>query len=314
MFKTRTKTSDFEHFQNSLKRKLKMKLRMINDGKGGKTYAQPTKAQSTAIVKEANAVMSAIKVVDEANKLSIQRETFEKEEYARSNKALYAILSSIYTLFKKAVEDKCIKEAVKAMSVQLKARGVKVQSNSPALTVFVRFVFNSDRKRAYNYASTLMAAVQAEVEPSKLADFIEGKNGVEECKKQYKMKDETKQRVQAVAAASIEVVSALKSMPCASSITLPNSNVEFSEGAEFAFIVARSNGKGNFELLRVIPKSTKTMQSAAVKELAKHLIEQATAVAADAKSKKVKSATAKAVVSMTAKTAAKMTMKEMEAA
>ena len=51
-----------------------------------------------------------------------------------------------------------------------------------------------------------------------------------------------------------------------------------------------------------------------VLELAKHLIEQATAVAADAKSKKVKSATAKAVVSMTAKTAAKMTMKEMEAA
>ena len=291
-----------------------MKLRMINDGKGGKKVARLTSAQSTANVKEANAVMLAIKVVDQANMLSIQRESFEKEEYARSNKALYAILSSIYTLFKNAVEDQCIVEAVKAMRVQLKARGVKVQSNSPALTVFVRFVFNSDRKRAYNYASTLMAAVQAEIEPSKLADFIEGKNGVEECKKQYKMKEETQQRVQAVATASIEVVSALKSMPCISSITLPNSNVEFSDGAEFAFIVARSIGKGKFELLRVVPKSTKTMQSVAVKELAKQLIDQAAKVAADAKSKKVKTTTAKAVVSMTAITAAKMTMKEMETA
>ena len=291
-----------------------MKIRMISDGKGGVKVAQTTKTQSAAIVKEANAAMSAIKVVDEANKLCIQRETFEKEEYARSNKALYAILSSIYTLFNTAVKDQCIKEAVKAMSLQLKQRGIKVQSNSPALTVFVRFVFNSDRKRAYNYASTLMAAVQAEVEPAKLAEFIEGKNGVEECKKLFKMKDETKQRVEAVAAASIEVVSALKSMPCASSITLPNSNVEFSDGAEFAFIVARTNGNGKFEILRVIPKSTKSMQSAAVKELAKHLIEQAAAVAADVKSKKVKTATAKAVISMTAKTAAKMTMKEMEAA
>lgn len=291
-----------------------MKIRMISDGKGGVKVAQTTKTQSAAIVKEANAAMSAIKVVDEANKLCIQREIFEKEEYARSNKALYAILSSIYTLFNTAVKNQCIKEAVKAMSLQLKQRGIKVQSNSPALTVFVRFVFNSDRKRAYNYASTLMAAVQAEVEPAKLAEFIEGKNGVEECKKLFKMKDETKQRVEAVAAASIEVVSALKSMPCASSITLPNSNVEFSDGAEFAFIVARTNGNGKFEILRVIPKSTKSMQSAAVKELAKHLIEQAAAVATDVKNKKVKTTTAKAVESMTAKTAAKMTMKEMEEA
>jgi hypothetical protein len=200
------------------------------------------------------------------------------------------------------------------MSVHLKARGVKVQSNSPALTVFVRFVFNSDRKRAYNYASTLMAAVQAEIEPAKLAEFIESKNGVEECKKQYKMKDETKQRVEAVAAASIEMLSTLQAMPCAAKVTLPNAEVNFSDGAEFAFIVARSSGKGEFEILRVIPNTTKTMQSSALKELAKDSIVQVAKLAEAAKHKKVKKTTDDAVSSMTAKTAAKMTMKEMEAA
>ena len=43
----------------------------------------------------------------------MQRETFEKEELARSNKALYAILSKVYALFNKAVKDGCIKETAK---------------------------------------------------------------------------------------------------------------------------------------------------------------------------------------------------------
>jgi hypothetical protein len=34
-------------------------------------------------------------VIEEANKLSVQREKFENEELARSNKALYAILGDV---------------------------------------------------------------------------------------------------------------------------------------------------------------------------------------------------------------------------
>jgi hypothetical protein len=120
--------------------------------------------------------------------------------------------------------------------------------------------------------------------------------------------------VEAVAAESIEVVSALKSMPSASSITLPNSNVEFSDGAEFAFIVARTNGNGKFELLRVIPKSTKSMQSAAVKELAKDFIDCAEKAAKASLDASVKDATERAVKTMTAKEAANMTIAELELA
>lgn len=274
--------------------------------------AKFTKTESAAIANALNASVKA--VIEEASKLAVQRETFEKEELARSNKALYAILTKVHTLFNKAVAEKCIKEVAKAMREQLKLRGVKVQSNTPALTVFVRFVFNSDRKRAYNYASTLMAAIDEGVQPTNLAAFIEGKNGVEECKKQYKMSEDTKKRVEAVAVASLDVVEALKLMPAAETITLPNASVDFKDGAEFAFIVARSVGKGAFELLRAVPTSTKALQSAAVKELAKDLIICAEKAAAEMKNNKVKDTTDKAVKSMTAKSAAKMTMKELEAA
>lgn len=291
-----------------------MKVKMVSDGKDGKKVADPTKAQAAAMSKEGAATINALKVVEEADALVVQRENFEREELARSNKALYAILTRIYTLFNKAAEEKCIKDTVKLMKEQLKKRNVKVQVNTPALTVFVRYVFNSDRKRAYNYTSTLMAAIDEEITPENLADFIEKSNGVEECKKTYKMKEETKQRIDSIATASTNVVEFLSTMQAAATVTMKNASVDFSDGAEFAFIVARNLGDGEFGLLRVVPKTTKAMQNAAVKELAKHLLTQTAKAEEDAKNKKAKTATEKAVKGLTAKAAAKMTVKELEAA
>ena len=253
-------------------------------------------------------------VIDAANKLSAQREAFETEEFTRSNKALYAILSNVYALFNKAVADNCIREVAKAMRAELKKRGIRVQSNTPALTCFVRFVFNSDRKRAYNYATTLMAAVNAGIAPTALSDFIELGNGVEECKKQFKMKDEVRQRNEAVRAASVDIVEALQTMQPATTVSLPNTAVTLADGAQFAFIVARSIGDGKFELLRAVPTSTKVMQSCAVKELAKDLIAAAERAKEAAKDNRVKNSTQQAAASITAKTAANMTVGELEAA
>jgi hypothetical protein len=264
--------------------------------------------------KEVNLQYDAKSIIEAATKLSLQREAFEAEEFVRSNKALYAILSNVYALFIKAVADNCIREVAKAMRAELKQRGIRVQSNTPALTCFVRFVFNSDRKRAYNYATTLMAAVSAGIAPAALSDFIELGNGVEECKKQFKMKDEVKQRNEAVRAASVDIVETLQTMQPAVTVSLPNTVVTLADGAQFAFIVARSIGNGDFELLRAVPTSTKVMQSCAVKELAKYSIAAAELAKSAAKANRVKNSTLQAAVSMTAKTAANMTVGELEAA
>ena len=223
-------------------------------------------------------------VIDRADALFKERERFEGAELARSNKALYKLLMQVYELFEAARADvKCLKAAVKTMSEKLKERGVKIQSNTPALTVFVRYVFNSDRKRAYAYTQTLMAAIQQEVKPAGLATFIESQNGVEECRKQLIKKDETVTKEAALKAAGADVSNQLKSMRAVTTVSLPSASVSFSDGAEFAFIVARSLGNGEFELLRAVPHSTKAMHSSAVKELAKDLIVQR--AAADEKAK-----------------------------
>jgi len=291
-----------------------MKARMVNDGKGGKKFAKITDTQAARMNKEANLQYDTKSIIEAATKLIVQREAFEAEEFARSNKALYAILSNVYALFNKAVADNCIREVAKAMRAELKQRGIRVQSNTPALTCFVRFVFNSDRKRAYNYATTLMAAVNAGIAPTALSDFIERGNGVEECKKQFKMKDEVKQRNEAVRAASVDIVDALQTMQPAVTVSLPNTAVTLADGAQFAFIVARSIGNGEFALLRAVPTSTKVMQSCAVKELAKYSIAAAELAKAAAKANRVKNSTQQAAASMTAKTAANMTVGELEAA
>lgn len=254
-------------------------------------------------------------VIDRADALFKERERFEGAELARSNKALYKLLMQVYELFEAARADvKCLKAAVKTMSEKLKERGVKIQSNTPALTVFVRYVFNSDRKRAYAYTQTLMAAIQQEVQPTKLANFIESQNGVEECRKQLVKKDEAVQKAAEIKAASTDVCDTLKSMRAVATVTLPKSSVSFSDGAEFAFIVARSLGNGQFELLRAVPHSTKAMHSSAVKELAKDLIMQRNAADKESEDEAVADSINEAANGASRKVKSGVTMKELQAA
>jgi hypothetical protein len=265
------------------------------------------------LLKEVDARMGSAIIVEKADALVKKRETFELTTLARSNDELYGILSEVYALFKSAVEEKHLKEVLVKMKAALKTKNIKVQVNSPALTVFVRYVFNSDRKRAYNYASTLMAAVQSNIEPANLAEFIKSKSGVEECKKEYKKTDDAKARESAVKDACVAVSEGLLTMKTKHRVKLQNSTVDYCDGTDFAFIVARSLGNGEFDLLRVVPKSTKAMQGAAIKELAKALIEQTEKAKTEAKETKAKSTTDKAVSTITPKQAAKMTVGELEA-
>jgi hypothetical protein len=251
-----------------------------------KASASPTTTANNVAKKDAaKQQLTSATVIERADALFKDRERFEGAELARSNKALYKLLTQVYELFEAARADlQCLKAALKTMSDKLKERGIKIQSNTPALTVFVRYVFNSDRKRAYAYTQTLMAAIQKEIKPAGLASFIESQNGVEECRKQLVKKDETVAKEEALKAASTDVYDTLKSMRAATTVTLPQASVSFSDGAEFAFIVARSLGNGEFELLRAVPHSTKAMHASAVKELAKDLIVKR--AAADEKAKK----------------------------
>ncbi len=275
----------------------------------------PTRAKSSkqliAQVKNSAAIARADLVVTQANVLCIAHEKYETETLARSNKELYNILSDVYKLFKQAVSDNCLKDAIKSMRGTLAKRNIRVQNNTNALTVFVRYVFNNDRKRAYNYASTLQAALQADVDEDGLAEFIESKNGVEECKREFRKSDETKSKEAQLAAAALCVVDEMSSMQAQKVVKLADARAELAEGTQFVFVIARTNKDGMLELLHVVNKTTVAMQNAAVKELAKLYVEKQGAAKTIAAKAVNKAGTVKVTA---AKNAAKLTMRELEIA
>ena len=258
---------------------------------------------------KANAVVAPTTeaVIKKANELVQARERFETQTLARTNKELYSILGQVHDLFISAcASTECLKDTVKAMKETLSKRNVKVQSNSPALTVFVRYVFNSDRKRAYNYTRTLMAAIKDKKPSETLAEFIESKGGVEECKKNFAKKPETLAKEVALKDAIAESFMALENLQAKETVALPNSSVYLNDGCTYVFVVARQNANNELELLRTVPTTTKAMENSALKEVAKDLLKQREAANDSSKTKEVIKASAVAVASMS--------VKELEAA
>lgn len=80
--------------------------------------------------------------------------------------------------------DKASQNALrKELTQKLKADGVRVLATSPTLTMFVRYVFNSDRNRANSYATVLLAAISEDKDGKDLPDFIIEAGGIEEIKR-----------------------------------------------------------------------------------------------------------------------------------
>ena len=218
--------------------------------------------------------IAATDVINQANKLFEQREQFETVTLARTNDALYKLLADVYALYKEAAaSDKCIKESVASMRDELKTRGIVTQINTPKITVFVRYIFNSDRKRSYNYTQTLLAAIAAKIEPENLAEFISDNSGVEEIKRGRKVEPEVTKLKEDIEKALPHVQAELESMSPIASVTMPGSSVDLNDDTKYAFIVARIGANGELELLKTVPKTTVALENIAFKALAVQAIE-----------------------------------------
>ena len=103
-------------------------------------------------------LLSAQAIVSKADALVKQREDFEQNEYARSNKRLYEILAEVLAMYEDAKVSKTVlAETVKQMKDNLAVSKIRIQTNTLALTLFVRYVFRTDRQRSMNYSRTLQA-------------------------------------------------------------------------------------------------------------------------------------------------------------
>jgi hypothetical protein len=250
-------------------------------------------------------VMSAQSIVEKADALVKQRENFEQNEYARSNQRLYEILAQVLEMYEQASSSKTtLAETVKQLKAKLEASKVRVQTNTLALTLFVRYVFRTDRQRSMNYSRTWQAAIQQGITAKQLAQFVEDCGGVEQCKKRFTKSAVVVAKETSIANNMALVDDALAGMldsPLAT-FKVPNSVVANTYDKDFVFVIGKADKQGNIKALGAVPAYSAGMTKWAKQQLALFISNRQAITKKQANAKRKDSALANAKSAVKSKT------------
>lgn len=206
--------------------------------------------------------------------LRARRITWEATDYMQANVGLYGLLADCKKLFdQKFLEatDDDRKTLRMDLEAKLKADGLKVQRNTTTLTMFVRFVFGNDRKRAHAYTYVLKAAISHNVTAENLAAYITAEGGIEEIKRKMVVKEETLAKRAELAKAQEAVLADLELAKAKPLATVKLGNIK----GDYAVLVARPNVNGETDIIGVLGDVNEALYNALLKKLAKQHVEVA---------------------------------------
>ncbi len=159
--------------------------------------------------------------------LSIARDSWEKNEYKSATDGLYVLLSKTYSVYEQLfidATDDDRKTLRNSLATKLKADGVKVQLNTTTLSLLIRYVFKSDRKRVMRYRYAIEAAKSHAVNSAGLTAWLHAQGGIDAVAKLIAVSDETAAKRQKIADATLNVNSLIetrKTTPLAN-VSIPN--------------------------------------------------------------------------------------------
>lgn len=206
-------------------------------------------------------------IVTKLDEMKDHYENFESNDLFRSNKTLYSYLGNVYSMFTSM--DKKDIETPKHLKSILKQRGVKVQVNTPLLTVLIRYVFNSDRSKSYNYNRVISSAIQKNISPKDLPSHIERMGGVEECKKDFIPSQATIEKKQFISDLIESIQLNFVEMESFQSVKV-DKQIKKVDGCQFVFTVGRLGEDGKtIELVKVLSEMNKVMEKTALKLMSK---------------------------------------------
>ena len=190
-------------------------------------------------------------VVTELNGLLEKRKTWEATDYKKANQGLYSLLASCLDVFSSKfvnADDSDKKTLRGELAARLTADGIRVQRNTTTLTMFVRFVFGSDRKRAHGYTYVLKAAISYDVSAANLPSWIVEQGGIEEVRRQMIVSEEAKQRKADLANAQTQVKAGIEQ-----AVVMPLAQVRLSGvTGEHALLLAKPSPDGIVSIVGVI--------------------------------------------------------------
>jgi len=227
-----------------------------------------------------NTINSTVAKLDALNK---QRATWESTDFKKANDGLYRLLAEcldIYCTQFKDAEPTVRKELRQALAANLKAAGVKVQKNTNAMTMIIRSVFSSDRKRAHGYSYVLIAAISHEVSPADLPNFIINAGGIEEIKRKMVKSEEAIARSEKVQSITSEVAESID-------LAIINPLAEISMPqviGEYAVLIGKPSSNGMVSIVGVLSEANEAIVKALIQKIAKQQIaaQAAAAVALEA--------------------------------
>jgi hypothetical protein len=157
----------------------------------------------------------------------------------------------------------------------LKDMNIKFQKNSPLLTILIRYVFNSDRTRSYNYNRVISSAIQANVSPENLPKFIEEQGGIEECKKKFVKSSTTLENEEKKILQIQNVLDHIDNFESLSNINLGNSKLEIKNDCKLIITIGRlSSDQKSVELFKVLDPTNKPLENKILNIISRDLNKQ----------------------------------------
>jgi hypothetical protein len=170
------------------------------------------------------------------------------------------------------------------MKDRIKERGQKVQARTAEINVFVRYVFDTDRQRVYNYAACLQAAIAQSIPSTDFVEFITKIGGIEECKQQTTAKLLIKSTATAVSEAATNMASDAiegRSSEFIADIALPQQLMARVIGQPLTIMIGMPTNQGALRVIATLPADKPVVKSLLTRELARS-IDQQSAVTAQA--------------------------------
>lgn len=223
-----------------------------------KVAFQPTSAN----VAYANVLISQL------DGLVSKRKQWETTDYKKANEGLYSLLASCLEVFKSKfvdADDSDKKTLRSDLTARLTAEGVRVQRNTTTLTMFVRFVFGSDRKRAHGYTYVLKAAISYDVTAANLPSWIVEQGGIEEVRKRMIVSEEAQQRKADLSVAQAQVKASIEQAVVTPLAKLPMSGIS----GEYALLLAKPEPDGMLSIIGAISDINEAFYNACLIKMAR---------------------------------------------
>lgn len=237
------------------------------------TKGKPMNKQTKAFAPTALNIAVADSIVQSLDALSLARENWEQTTFKKANEGLYDLLAQslevFETKFVKATKDdqKTLRQEVIDRLTLMK---VKTQKNSPTLSLFVRLVFCSDRKRAHGYGYVLNAAISHGINATQLPEWIVTQGGIEEIKRNEVKSDEAiarKQKRETAKETAEQLIIEAQVNP------LATVGVDGFMPTQRNIMLAVGDVNGNFNVTYVLTEVSDGLYNALLKQAAKKIVE-----------------------------------------